>query len=87
MVRREGYITMSNYTKTTDFAAKDSLASGNPAKIVKGTEIDAELAAIAVAIASKQDSSGATFASVTLSGTNILTGTLGGSGSIDGGTF
>lgn len=78
---------MSNYTKTTDFAAKDSLATGNPLKLVKGTEIDAELTAIAVAIASKQDSSGDTFASVTLTGSNTLTGTLGGTGTIDGGTF
>ena len=31
---------MSNYTKTTNFATKDDLASGNAAKIVKGTEID-----------------------------------------------
>ena len=30
------------YVKTTDFAAKDALASGNPSKIVKGTEIDDE---------------------------------------------
>ena len=33
---------MSNYTKTTNFAVKDSLASGNPAKIIKGSEINAE---------------------------------------------
>ncbi len=31
---------MSNYTKSTNFATKDALASGNPLKIVKGTEID-----------------------------------------------
>ena len=37
------------YVKTTDFAAKDALASGNPSKIVKGTEIDTEFNAIAVA--------------------------------------
>lgn len=37
------------YTKTTDFAAKDSLPSGNPGKIVKGTEIDNEFDAIEVA--------------------------------------
>ena len=30
------------YTKITDFAVKDSLLSGNPAKLVRGTEIDAE---------------------------------------------
>ena len=33
---------MSNYTKTTNFAIKDGLVSGNPSKIIKGTEIDTE---------------------------------------------
>jgi hypothetical protein len=44
---------MSDYTKSTDFASKDSLASGNAAKIVKGTEIDTEFNNIATAIATK----------------------------------
>jgi len=44
---------MSDYVKLTDFAAKDSLLTGNPAKIVKGTEIDDEFAEIAVHIATK----------------------------------
>ena len=48
---------MSNYTKATDFAAKDSLPSGNAAKVVKGTEIDDEFAAIQTAIATKADTS------------------------------
>lgn len=43
---------MSTYTKITDFAAKDSLLSGNPAKVVKGTEIGAEFDSIAAADAS-----------------------------------
>jgi hypothetical protein len=30
------------YTKTTDFAIKDTYLSGNPAKVVKGAEIDTE---------------------------------------------
>jgi hypothetical protein len=47
---------MSNYTKLTDFASKDSLPSGNAGKIVKGTEIDDEFAAIETAVASKLDS-------------------------------
>ena len=34
---------MTDYVKTTNFAAKDSLASGNPNKVVKGGEIDTEL--------------------------------------------
>ena len=46
---------MSDYTKATDFASKDSLPSGNAGKIVKGTEIDDEFNAIAVAVATKAD--------------------------------
>ena len=44
---------MSNYTKLTDFASKDTLPSGNAAKIVKGTEVDDEFEAIESAIATK----------------------------------
>jgi hypothetical protein len=29
---------MSNYTKTTNFTAKDTLPTGNPAKIIKGSD-------------------------------------------------
>ena len=47
---------MANYTKATDFAAKDSMASGNPLKIITGTAHDNEYVAIAAAIASKADS-------------------------------
>lgn len=46
---------MSDYSKTTNFASKDNLSSGNPLKIVKGTEIDTEFNNIATAIATKQD--------------------------------
>ena len=46
---------MSDYTKSTDFASKDSLPSGDAAKIVKGTEIDTEFNNIAVAVATKAD--------------------------------
>ena len=46
---------MADYTKSTNFATKDNLTSGNPAKIVKGTEIDTEFNNIATAIATKQD--------------------------------
>lgn len=52
---------MAGYSKITDFAAKDSLSTGNPAKIVKGTEIDDELVAISGAIASKADLASPTF--------------------------
>ena len=46
---------MSNYSKTTDFAAKDALSTGNANKIVKGTEIDDEFDAIQTAVNSKAD--------------------------------
>lgn len=46
---------MSNYTKATNFASKDSLLTGNPLKIVKGTEIDNEFNAIATAVGTKFD--------------------------------
>lgn len=46
---------MSNYTKATNFAIKDGLVTTDPAKIIKGTEIDNEYNAISSAIASKAD--------------------------------
>lgn len=46
---------MSDYTKSTNFASKDSLAGGNPLKIVKGTELDTEFNNISTAIATKAD--------------------------------
>lgn len=44
---------MSSYTKSTDFASKDALLTGNPLKVVKGTEIDDEFNAIQTAVNSK----------------------------------
>ena len=52
---------MANYVKSTDFAAKDALLSGNPAKIIKGTEIDTEFNSIAVAVGTKADLASPTF--------------------------
>lgn len=43
---------MATYVKITDFASKDALLSGNPAKIVKGSEIGAEFDALTTADAS-----------------------------------
>jgi hypothetical protein len=53
---------VSNYTQITFFAPKDALLSGNPAKLIKGADVDPELAAIAVAIASKYDATNFAFA-------------------------
>ena len=57
---------MSNYTQSTNFATKDALTSGDPLKIVKGTEINTEFVNISVAIATKAD-----LASPTLTGTPL----------------
>ena len=71
---------MSNYTKLTDFAVKDTLPTGNAAKIVKGEEIDDEFNAIGTAVASKANT-----ASPTFTGTVTIT-TLNGA-TVDGGTY
>jgi hypothetical protein len=71
---------MSNYTKLTDFAAKDTLPSGNAGKLVKGTEIDDEFNAISTAVASKANTAAPTF-----TGT-VTIATLNGA-TIDGGTY
>ncbi len=52
---------MTEYVKSTNFASKDALATGNPLKIVKGTEIDTEFNNIAVAVATKADLNSPTF--------------------------
>ena len=46
---------MSNYSKTTNFTAKDALSSGDPNKVIKGSEHDAEYDNIATASATKPD--------------------------------
>lgn len=64
---------MSNYVKSTNFATKDTLPSGDSNKIVKGTEIDTEFNNIATAVSTKADT-----ASPTFTGTVTLpTGTVG----------
>jgi hypothetical protein len=57
---------MSNYVQSTNFATKDALPSGDPLKIVRGTEINTEFNNIAVAIATKADTTSPTLASPTL---------------------
>ena len=44
---------MSNYTKTTNFLAKDSLPDADTAKIIRGSEFDTEFNNLVVAVASK----------------------------------
>lgn len=46
---------MSDYTQNVYFEPKDSLTAGDPAKKIKGLEVDGELDEIATAIASKEN--------------------------------
>ena len=52
---------MSNYTVTTNFGAKDSLPTGNAAKVIKGSEFTTEFNNIATASATKANTSSPTF--------------------------
>ena len=52
---------MTDYTIQTNFGAKDSLPSGNAAKVVKGSEFTTEFTNIATAVNSKADTAGDTF--------------------------
>ena len=77
---------MSNYTKLTNFAAKDALVSGNPAKVIKGSEVGAEFDAVAVAVNSKSNKASPVFTG-TLTAENIIaTGTINLS-TVNGGTY
>ena len=75
---------MSNYTKTTNFAAKDSLSHGNSAKIVRGTEINTEFDNIATAIASKADGDFTNFGFVETAGVLYIQSSGTSVASIDG---
>ena len=71
---------MSNYVKTTNFTLKDSLPTGDPNKVVRGSEFDTEFNALQVASATKADlgsptfTGTATFDNVTVTGTADLSG-------------
>ena len=76
---------MSNYTKSTDFAIKDSLSTGNPSKLVKGTEIDTEFSAIQSAVNSKADKANPTFTGTITAANLTVSGTF--TAPVDGGTY
>ena len=77
---------MSNYTKTTDFAAKDSLPSGDSGKIIRGFEFEIEFDNIATAVATKANTASPTFTGTVTIPALIFSGTLS-TGTIDGGTY
>jgi hypothetical protein len=74
---------MSNYTQSTNFATKDALPSGDPLKIVKGTEINTEFVNISTAVATKADLASPTFTGTVTIPTLTLTNDL---AIADGGT-
>ena len=74
---------MADYTKTTNFASKDSLPSGDSGKIIKGTEFNVEFDAIATAIATKANLIGPT----TFTGTTTLATVDINGGAVDGTTI
>jgi hypothetical protein len=76
---------VSNYTKATDFAVKDSYASGNPSKIVKGTEIDSEFSAIASAVNSKSDKANPAFTGIATAVDLTVSGTF--DATVNGGSY
>jgi len=83
---------MANYTKTTDFAAKDTLPGGDTNKVVRGSEFETEFDAISTAISTKSDTAGPTFTgTVTIPTADInggnIDGTVIGASSAAAGTF
>ena len=73
---------MTAYTKSTNFATKDTLTSGDPLKIVKGTEINTEFDNIATAVNSKSDTASPTFTGtvtipiLAVTGASTMTGAI-----------
>jgi len=87
---------VSNYTKTTNFTSKDSLPSGDPNKIIRGSEFDTEFNNISTSIQTKADLASpaltgtATAVNLTVSGTTTavaltVSGTF--TATVDGGTY
>ena len=60
---------MSNYIKSTDFAVKDGLLTGNPLKVVSGTEINDEFNGIQTAVGTKANTLSPTLTGVPLAPT------------------
>lgn len=76
---------MANYTKVTNFTSKDFLITGDPNKIVRGSEIDNEFTNIATAIATKSDAASPTFTGTVTVANLTITGTI--TATIAGGTY
>ena len=77
---------MANYTKTTNFTAKDALTSGDPAKVIKGAEFDVEFSNLATAVNSKANTNNTVLTGATSAVSVTVSGTLE-AGTIDGGSY
>ena len=77
---------MSDYTIVTNFGAKDSLPSGNPSKVIKGSEFTTEYTAVQTAVNSKGNIASPTFTGTVTAADLTVTGTFT-VGTIDGGTY
>ena len=77
---------MSDYTIVTNFGAKDSLPSGNPSKVIKGSEFTTEYTAVQVAVNSKGNIASPPFTGTVTAADMTVTGTFT-VGTIDGGTY
>ena len=67
---------MTDYVKSTNFTSKDSLASGNPLKIIKGAEFDTEFNNIATAVSTKANLADPSFTGVPTAPSPALSATL-----------
>tara|TARA_R110000782_G_scaffold143943_1_gene236795 strand:- start:389 stop:622 length:234 start_codon:yes stop_codon:yes gene_type:complete len=77
---------MTDYTKATNFTAKDGLTAGNPQKIIKGVDFDTEFNSIQTANNSKANTASPTFTGTATTPALTVTGTAT-IGLIDGGAY
>jgi hypothetical protein len=78
---------MSDYVKSTNFTVKDTLPSGNASKVVRGAELDTEFTNIASAVITKADKNNGVHTGTTSMESISFSGTLDGSGTVNGGTY
>lgn len=76
---------MADYITSINFTAKDSLPSGDPQKIIRGTDFQTEFDAIAVASATKADLTSPTFTGTVTVPNLTVSGTF--TATVDGGTY
>jgi len=79
---------MTDYVKSTNFTAKDTLPQGDANKVIRGSEFDTEFNAIQTAVATKADLASPTFTgTATFAAVAGTTGTFSGAVSGTTGTF